>query len=311
MRTPAPRLSGIAGLMLGALFSLSGHAGAQSHNVLVIIADDLGADSFPLTATAGASLPPMPNITALKNSGVLFRNARSQPTCSPTRASMLTGRHPFRTGIGAQLTGATSPQLQASEFTLPEAFAANAGLGYSLAMFGKWHLNSGAGTERHAAHHRRLAAFCGHDHRRAAGLLGVDEDHEQRAPRRRPTTRRPTRRTTRSPGSPRIAGQPWFAWAAFNAPHAPLHFPPNDLHSYDAAATTNRNQYEAMCEALDTEVGRLLADGEPRDDKRDFHRRQRHAAERDPAALQRARTRRRRSTTAAPACRSSSPGLRS
>ena len=53
MRTPVPCLSRFAGLMLGALFSLSGPAGAQSHNVLVIIADDLGADSFPLTATRG------------------------------------------------------------------------------------------------------------------------------------------------------------------------------------------------------------------------------------------------------------------
>src|SRR5205085_1599257 len=106
---------------------------AQRPNILILIADDLGADSFPLTAAAGASLPPMPNLTALKNNGVLFTNARAHATCSPSRAAILTGRHPFRTGIGAQLTDATSPQLQASEFTLPEAFAANAGLGYSLA----------------------------------------------------------------------------------------------------------------------------------------------------------------------------------
>jgi len=136
----------LAALAFALAFFLAGRAVGQQRNILVIIADDLGADSFPLTATAGASLPPMPYITALKTSGVLFRNAHSQPTCSPTRASMLTGRNPIRTGIGAQLTGATSPQLLASEFTLPEAFAANAGLGYSLAMFGKWHLNAGAGT---------------------------------------------------------------------------------------------------------------------------------------------------------------------
>lgn len=105
-------------LLMPALLALAVPAAAQPANILVIIADDFGADSFPLTATGG-TLPPMPNISALKNSGVLFRNAHSQPTCSPSRASMLTGRHPFRTGIGAQLTGAASPQLSTGEFTLP------------------------------------------------------------------------------------------------------------------------------------------------------------------------------------------------
>jgi arylsulfatase A-like enzyme len=152
---------------------------AQPANILVIIADDLGADSIPLTATGG-TLPPMPNITALKNSGVLFRHAHSQPTCPPTRASMFTGRHPFRTGIGAQLTGAATPQLQTSEFTPPEAFAANSSLGYSLAMFGKWHLNSGAGTNDTPRTVGRLAELCGHHHRSAAGLRSLDENHQQR-----------------------------------------------------------------------------------------------------------------------------------
>ena len=116
-------------------------------NILLLIADDLGADSCPLTGTTGASLPPMPNLTALKSRGVLFRNAWSHPTCSPTRASLLTGRHPFRTGIGTALMNASNPQLQAAEFTLPEAFAANATLGYRLASFGKWHLTAGPGTQ--------------------------------------------------------------------------------------------------------------------------------------------------------------------
>ena len=61
---------------------------AQPGNILLIIADDLGADSFPLTAGAGASLPPMPNISGLKNSGVLFSKAYAHPVCSPSRASI-------------------------------------------------------------------------------------------------------------------------------------------------------------------------------------------------------------------------------
>lgn len=230
---------------------------AQPANILVIIADDLGADSFPLTGTGG-TLPPMPNISALKNSGVLFRHAHSQPTCSPTRASMLTGRHPFRTGIGAQLTGATSPQLQTSEFTLPEAFAANSSLGYSLAMFGKWHLNSGAGTNDTPRTVGGWPSFAG-------TIIGALPDFSAWTKiTNNVSTATTTYATTDTANDvisfiqSRPGGTPWFAWAAFNAPHAPLHVPPAGLHSY-GTPTTNRGMYEAMCEALDTEVGRVLA----------------------------------------------------
>jgi arylsulfatase B len=60
--------------------------------------------------------------------------------------------------------------------------------------------------------------------------------------------------------------QPWFVWLALNAPHTPLHKPPNALHSYDALPGTTphinnnpRLYYEAALEAADTELGRLLA----------------------------------------------------
>jgi arylsulfatase A-like enzyme len=57
----------------------------------------------------------------------------------------------------------------------------------------------------------------------------------------------------------------WFLWLAFNAGHTPFHKPPNELHSSDALPGTaihiNANPrlyYEAMIEAMDTEMGRLL-----------------------------------------------------
>ncbi|MEO8616549.1 MAG: hypothetical protein ABI600_15510, partial [Luteolibacter sp.] len=56
---------------------------------------------------------------------------------------MLTGRYGFRTGTGNVVGGAVSNNsLKASEFTLPDAFAANSSLGYQLKHFGKWHLGS-------------------------------------------------------------------------------------------------------------------------------------------------------------------------
>ncbi len=240
------------------LVALAPFGAFAANNILLLIADDLGADSFPLTATAGASLPPMPNITALKNSGVLFRNAHSQPACSPTRASILTGRNPIRTGIGAQLTGAASPQLQLSEFTQPEAFAANPTLGFSLAMFGKWHLNSGAGTNDTPRTVGGWPHFAG-------TIIGALPDFSAWTKIVNGTATATTIYATTDLAddliawiTSRPAGTPWFAWAAFNAPHAPLHVPPAALHTY-GTPTTDRGMYEAMCQAFDTEVGRVLA----------------------------------------------------
>jgi arylsulfatase A-like enzyme len=59
--------------------------------------------------------------------------------------------------------------------------------------------------------------------------------------------------------------QPWFLWLAYNAPHAPFHLPPSELHSQGAlpndSSSINANPlpyYMAMIEALDSEMGRLL-----------------------------------------------------
>jgi arylsulfatase A-like enzyme len=244
-------------IWFGLVLSLTGLQ-AKSPNILLIIADDLGADSFPLTAVSGASLPPMPHLTALKNSGVLFDKAYSHPVCSPARASMLTGRHPFRTGIGAQLEGATSPQLQASEFTLPEAFAAHSSVGYSLAMFGKWHLTAGPGTNDTPRTIGGWPHFAG-------SISGALPDYLAWTKVTNGVSSASSTYATTDAVNDTISwisaqgDSPWFAWVALNAPHSPYHQPPLDLHSYDAAATTNRNQYEAMCEAMDTELGRLLA----------------------------------------------------
>src|SRR5262245_15085752 len=113
-----------------------------AQNILLIIADDYGADSSALynSTNLGASLPPTPNINSLARSGVVFANAYANPYCSPTRACLITGRHAFRHGVGTVIGGPASTMLAASEFTLPDAFAANSALGYQLAQFVKWHL---------------------------------------------------------------------------------------------------------------------------------------------------------------------------
>src|SRR2546428_14172214 len=119
-------------LMVFFALAVAATATAAPQNILLIIADDYGADSSSLfnSTNSGASLPPTPNINALARTGIVFGNAYANPVCSPTRACLITGRYSFRTGIGDAIMGPSDPSLKASEFTLPEAFAANSGLGY-------------------------------------------------------------------------------------------------------------------------------------------------------------------------------------
>ena len=267
-------------LLTSLLFALlAGAASAQQRNVLLIIADDFGTDSHSLyNSSPGAVLAPTPNINALKTTGVQFRNAYALPTCSPTRATMLTGRHPFRHGVTTAVT-ANDGQLAAGEFTLPRAFAANSGLGYSLAHFGKWHLTVGTNIANDPANIAGWPHYAGC----LTGTLvgGANGTGTYTAWTKTingvtGATNGTTTYATTDVTNDALAWigargrNPWFAWVAYNAPHTPFHKPPNDLHTYDTTVTNwanlpinntaanQRTHYSAAVQAMDTEIGRLL-----------------------------------------------------
>src|SRR5690606_12366744 len=68
-------------------------------NILFIVLDDFGVDQLPIFGYGGARPARTPNIDAIAEAGVRFRNAWSMPTCSPTRATFFQGRYPFRTHV--------------------------------------------------------------------------------------------------------------------------------------------------------------------------------------------------------------------
>jgi arylsulfatase A-like enzyme len=231
-----------------------------TNNILLLIADDYGMDSSRLyNANPAASLPPTPNLIALAQRGVLFRNAYATPLCSPTRACILTGQYGFRTGVGDVIGTATDPAITPGHFTLPDAFAANPAAGYSLAQFGKWHLGSGPNAP---------ATRAGWPH--YAGALGgaVASYTNWTKTVNGVQTNNYTNYATSDVVNDAIAWiaargtNKWFAWVAFNAAHTPFHVPPADLapgYATNTAVSANRRQFEAMVEAMDTEIGRLLA----------------------------------------------------
>ena len=133
-------------LLALALGSLGPALAAQ--NVLLIVADDLGVDRV---AAYGEHPDPgnTPVIDALAADGILFRNAWTPPSCSPSRATLLTGRFGFRTGVGRALGGpdisGKSPGLPLSETTIPELLSP----GHVSWAAGKWHLTSDPGQLIH------------------------------------------------------------------------------------------------------------------------------------------------------------------
>ena len=223
------------------------------NNVLLLIVDDWGTDWSPIDHPENAVLPEMPNLQHLAANGVRFSNAYAQSSCSPTRASLLTGRHPFRHGVGTP-GGANLPE---EEFTLPDAFVA-ASSEYSLFSIGKWHIGGGTDGARTSGGWPHFSGTVGNLTDFWAWDKVVDGT----------TTPVTDTYATSDQVDDAVAfirsrppGNPWFCWIGFHAPHSPIHDPPVELlPDGTGPPANNRDRYEQMLEALDTEIGRLLED---------------------------------------------------
>jgi len=105
---------------------------AERPNIVLVMADDQGWGDMSYT---GHPVIKTPNFDEAAATGLRFdRFYAAAPVCSPTRASVLTGRHPNRMGV-FQWGFPMRPQ----EITLPEALKT---VGYATGHFGKWHLGS-------------------------------------------------------------------------------------------------------------------------------------------------------------------------
>ena len=109
--------------------------GQSPPNILVFLIDDLGWRDL---SCFGSTFYETPNIDKLAASGVKFTNSYSaHPVCSPTRASLMTGKAPQRLGILDWIHQPSKIHLSLKETTIGEAFRAK---GYKTGYIGKWHL---------------------------------------------------------------------------------------------------------------------------------------------------------------------------
>ena len=123
-------------LFLALMYSIRLLHAQDKPNVIVIYTDDQG--SVDLNSYGAKDLV-TPNMDALVESGVRFTQFYASPICSPSRASLLTGKTPQRAGCpgNAGASPKSKGGLPGAEFTVAEMFK---GAGYKTAHIGKWHL---------------------------------------------------------------------------------------------------------------------------------------------------------------------------
>jgi len=241
--------------------------------IVLVMADDLGWGDL---GCYGEDAVRTPHLDAMASNGLLFeRSYAAAPVCSPTRGSVLTGRHPSRYGI----RGANSGHLPADELVLPELLAER---GWATGFFGKWHLGtlttelveSNRGGPRGAAHYsppwehgfERVFAteakvptwdpmwkpgtteaygthyWSGPGELVEGNLAG--DDSRVIVDRVLPFLRESV-----------AAGRPFLAVVWLHAPHEPVVAGPSQAAPYE-----ERAQYLGVVSAIDTELGRIRAE---------------------------------------------------
>ncbi|MGH9371729.1 MAG: arylsulfatase, partial [Vicinamibacterales bacterium] len=247
---------------------------ARRPNILLIVTDDQGYGDLGFHGNPKIHTP---HLDRLARQSVRFRSFYVSPVCSPTRASLLTGRYNYRTGVVDTYLGRSL--MHGDELTLAEALS---GAGYRTGIFGKWHLGD---------HYPLRAMDQGFQESLTlnGGGIGQPSDPPGGESYFAPLLRRNGQwvETTGYISDviadatidfiTRNRARPFFAYLAFNAPHTPLEVPTGKYAKYKAldlgiddfprgghpisgkfdSDTTSR--IYGMVENIDDNVGRVLA----------------------------------------------------
>lgn len=247
-------------------------------NIVYLLADDLGWGDLGVN---GGSIP-TPRIDRLFKEGVRLDNFMCWCVCSPTRAMLMTGRHPFRVGTGPETGG----ELAKEETTIAAAFKAH---GYRTGIFGKWHNGENPDTPEYLKAYEEAYGRLSKTHRR--GGLGVNAHGFDEAwvyyggsvdyfTRRMSSGRGPVSWWHNLEYRPQDVGytedlitdhvldfirenkdRPFFCYVPFHIVHGPLQAKDSDLASVDAKVTDKtKRAYAAMVMAMDKNVASILAE---------------------------------------------------
>ncbi|MEM9896728.1 MAG: sulfatase-like hydrolase/transferase, partial [Bacteroidota bacterium] len=232
-------------------------------NFIIILADDLGYADLSMHGSREIQTP---HIDALAAEGISMKQGYvSSAVCSPSRAGLLTGKNQVEFGYDNNLdhnqTG-FDPQfagLPVEQKTIATLLKTQ---GYSTGIIGKWHLGD---QEQFHPLNRGFEEFWGY----LGGGHDYFESQEGDKNRKIPIESNykkpaPITYITDDKGDEscafikRHSNKPFFLYASFNAPHAPMQALPEDLELYSHIDDINRRTYAAMVHRLDVNVGKIL-----------------------------------------------------
>jgi arylsulfatase len=111
--------------------------GGQTPNIVYILLDDVGFGEIGMDELSVIRGYKTPRMDALAKQGLCLQRVYSEPSCTPTRASMMTGRYAIRTGLSEAKATISGEGLAAEEVTIAEILR---DAGYNTSHVGKWHL---------------------------------------------------------------------------------------------------------------------------------------------------------------------------
>ena len=252
--------------LLSAFFILSiSLYGEDRPNFVLILADDLGYGDLGFT---GSTQIKTPHIDSLAREGVIFKQGYvSSAVCGPSRAGLMTGRNQVKFGFDNNLTTYLAQfkeefhGLPVNEKTMASRLAE---LGYVNGLVGKWHLGD---KEKYHPLKRGFHEFWGY--------LGGGHHYFQSKPKGKGydcpiecnyKTPQAITYITDDKGDEcvdfirRHKDKPFFLFASFNAPHAPMHAKAEDLKLYSHIKDEKRRAYCAMTHNLDLNVGKIVSE---------------------------------------------------
>jgi len=238
------------------IFIASIAAAASQPNIILVLTDDQG---FGQLACQGHPWLETPHIDALQKESIRFTDFQVSPTCSPTRAALLTGNVPFKNGVTH--TGGARCRMALSAKTLPQYLKES---GYTSGIFGKWHL----GYEEAYQPGSR-----GFDEVFIHGYGGIGQPQDVKGNTYYDPTIRHNGQFVKTKGfctdvffSQALGwikankDKPFFAYISTNAPHSPYIAPNDKKEKFSKLGFKHNEQgFYGMIENIDENVGRLMA----------------------------------------------------
>ena len=244
-----PPLPGFIGPIVFLAATLGGAAAAvTAPNVVLIMTDDQGYGDLSLHGNPHLRTP---QIDALASQGVRFDRFFVNSFCAPTRAAVLTGRWPLRTGCHGVTHNREA--MRAEEVTLAEALR---GAGYRTGCIGKWHNGGQFPLTPQGQGFDEFFGFTGghcNDYFDATLLRGARPERTHGY-----ITDVLTAEAMKFISARKDA--PFFCYVAYNAPHSPFQVPDAYFERFKARGFDDTvAAFYGMCENLDDNIGRLLA----------------------------------------------------